>query len=67
MENSDFSRDGDLLLLCMCLSSLYVLVVIEIYHTCHILPTSEIDLGLFWADLTDLEGETPISQNWLKG
>ena len=26
-------------------------------HTCHILPPSEIDLGLFWADFTDLEGK----------
>ena len=25
-------------------------------HTCHILPPSEIDLGLCWADFTDLEG-----------
>ena len=25
--------------------------------TCHILPHSEIDLGLFWADFTDLEGK----------
>ena len=27
-----------------------------IIHTCHILPPSEIDLGLFWADFTDSEG-----------
>ena len=26
-------------------------------HTRHILPPSEIDLGLFWADFTDLEGK----------
>ena len=25
--------------------------------TCHILPPSEKDLGLFWADSTDLEGK----------
>ena len=25
-------------------------------HTCHIIPPSEIDLGLFWAHFTDLEG-----------
>ena len=28
-----------------------------IVHTCHIIPPSEIDLGLFWADFTDLEGK----------
>ena len=26
-------------------------------HTCHILPPSEIDLGLFWANFTDFEGK----------
>ena len=31
--------------------------IIGIIHTRHILPPSEIDLGLFWADLTDLEGK----------
>ena len=29
-------------------------------HSCHILPPSEIDLGLFWADFTDLEGKHPF-------
>ena len=27
------------------------------YHTRHMLPPSEIDLGLCWADFTDLEGK----------
>ena len=37
-------------------------------HTRHILPPSEIDLGLFWADFTDLEGKHLfITRNWLKG
>ena len=26
-------------------------------YTCHNLPPSEIDLGLFWADSTGLEGK----------
>ena len=34
-----------------------VFSVARILHTRHILPPSEIDLGLFWADFTDLEGK----------
>ena len=29
----------------------------HLFHTRHILPPSEIDLGLFWADFTDVEGK----------
>ena len=35
-------------------------------HTCHILPPSEIDLGLCLAVFAG-SGGTFISQNWLKG
>ena len=44
--------------------SLYIYIYIYIYMyttgigpTCHILPPSEIELGLFWADFTDLKGK----------
>ena len=37
------------------------------YHTRRILPPSEIDLGLFWADFTDLEGKHLFHRIGLKG
>ena len=37
---------------------LYSTTVPTVYdHTRHILPASEIDLGLFWADFTGSEGK----------
>ena len=40
----------------------------DLDHTCHILPPSEIDLGLCLALFAGLEGKKLfISQNWLKG
>ena len=36
-------------------------------HTRHILPPSEIDLGLCWADFTDLEGKHLFHRNGWKG
>ena len=35
----------------------FELILLLKLHTCHILPPSEIDLGLFWADLTGSEGQ----------
>ena len=34
-----------------------VIILVIIVHTCHILPPSEIDLGLCLADFKDLEGK----------
>ena len=33
------------------------LMQLQVIHTRHNLPPSEIDLGLFWADSTDSEGK----------
>ena len=39
----------------------------EIDRTRHILPLSEIDWGLFWADFTDLEGKHLFHRTGFKG
>ena len=36
---------------------IYIYIYMYIYHTCHILPPSEIDWGLFLAVFTGLEGK----------
>ena len=35
----------------------------QVFHTRHVLPLSEIDLGLFWADSTDLEGKICFTES----
>ena len=42
-----------------------IVVVVVVVHTCHNLPPSEIDLGLFLAVFTGSEGRY-LFQNWLK-
>ena len=45
----------------ICVDVMCIYIYIYTYtlhiHTCHILPPSEIDLGLFRADFTDFEGK----------
>ena len=36
---------------------MYVYIYIYTIHNCHILPPTEIDSGLCWADFTDSEGK----------
>ena len=62
--NKAFYFSSITIIIIICINTIIIIIIIIIISllfrgapTRHILPPSEIDLGLFWADFTDLEGK----------